>query len=84
MGSVVELCTLRRAATRPRDDRTPLRCPPLSAPGSIPGQKLASTPQGMDALRTGIAATARSASLPRPTGLLQFHPEDVERSETQN
>jgi hypothetical protein len=36
----------------------------------------------MDALRNGIAATARSASMPRPTGLPQFHPEDVERSET--
>ena len=32
---------------------------------------------------TGIAATARSASLPRLTGLPQFHPEDVERSEAQ-
>jgi hypothetical protein len=30
---------------------------------------------------TGIAATARSASLSRLTGLPQFHPEDAERSE---
>jgi hypothetical protein len=38
----------------------------------------------MNALRNGIAATARSASLPRLTVLPQFHPEDAERSEAQN
>ena len=42
-----------------------------------PAQGIATTPQGMNALRNGIAATARSASLPRLTGLRQFHPEDA-------
>ena len=50
----------------------------------MPAWNRPTTPPGTDARRNGIAATARSASLPRLTGLPQFHPEDVERSETQN
>ncbi len=37
----------------------------------------------MDALRNGIAATARSASMPRRRGLPQFHPEDAGRRPAQ-
>jgi len=35
---------------------------------------------GMDARRNGVAATARSASMPRPSGLPRHHPEDAGRS----
>ncbi|MBV9942375.1 MAG: gamma carbonic anhydrase family protein [Solirubrobacterales bacterium] len=35
---------------------------------------------GMDARRDGVAATARSASMPRPSGLPRHHPEDAGRS----
>ena len=61
---------------RRRHGRT-LKTTATTAGHGRPAQGIATTPQGMNALRNGIAATARSASLPRLTGLRQFHPEDA-------
>ncbi len=62
------------------------RTPPGRGDGPLgirtsPDGPAASRPPGMDARRNGVAATARSASMPRPSGLPRHHPEDAERSE---
>ena len=45
VGAAFMPCRSSRASTAPRGThRTPLRCPPLSAPGSKPGRGFASTP----------------------------------------
>ena len=84
MGSIAVLCMMREPAARRRAAPTPLQVPAVGpnppktrthAENDCYGRR-ARTPGG-----TGIAATARSASLPRLTGLPQFHPEDAERSE---
>ena len=66
-----------RRGTAPGDDHptSGARRYPPGRPS--PGQRDATTPPGTDARRNGIAATARSASLPRLPGLPQFHPEDA-------
>ena len=66
-----------RAATRPRGNRTPSGCPRLKAwPAPRPLRNQGPRPQGMDALRNGIAATA-----PRGTDAARNGPTDAERSE---
>jgi hypothetical protein len=80
MPAVIPRMPLQRPGVPPHPPpgarRYPLGVQTRTEERDHPGR--ARTPGG-----TGIAATARSASLPRLTGLPQFHPEDVERSETQ-
>jgi hypothetical protein len=69
---------------RPRrgEPAFPLRCPPLetqSAPRQSRNQ--GPPPPGTDARRNGVAAAARSASVPRLTRRPRHRPEDAERSE---
>ncbi len=81
-GSVVVLCMPGAPRPVPWSTAPPSaarRFHPLALSHSRVRARRAWTPCG-----TGIAATARSASLPRLAGLPQFHPEDVERSETPN
>ena len=80
---IVVLCMPRAPRQRSRGDRALPQPPAVSIhwPLSDSGVR---GPPGMDALRNGIAATARSASMPRLTGLPQFHPEDAARRRTPN
>ena len=90
------LCMLREPPRAGSPPRPLSRCPPFKnpiCPRPPPESTTTGRTRGIRPSRpsnrrhraefpcgTGIAATARSASLPRLTGLPQFHPEDAERS----